>query len=81
MENIVQEINGIKYVLFQIELGLNGTGLKMAGQFDAKIKYYKGIKIFIEHVGSFFGTSKIKAKFLIPEDKAVEFSQRKLSEF
>jgi hypothetical protein len=81
MDNLIQEINGIKYVLFQTEIGVTQTGLLQAKQLTNKIKHFNGIEISVEYVASFWGISKVKGKFLIPEDKAVLFSKMELRNF
>jgi len=71
----MEEIDGIKYVIFYTEIGITQAGKESAEKLDKHIKQCKGIIRKIKQESSFFGTSKVKIEFLIPENKAVEFSQ------
>lgn len=79
--SVIREINGIKYVIFNTEIGLSQTGIVQAQQLSNKIKYFDGIEISMEYKNSFWGLSKIKVEFLIPENKALSFNKIELRNF
>lgn len=70
---LVHELNGIKYLMFECPFPINRkTDLET---FYEKVKNYNGILQGAEKVnGGFWGDSYFKVNVLIPEDKVVEFS-------
>jgi len=79
MENLIQEVDGIKYVLIRYDIGATENGKQQVIKLDKKLKRFKGIEVSCEYVNSFWGTSKFIIKILIPESRAVEFSQTNFS--
>ena len=72
MENIVVELNGIKYLIVEI-LATSETNER---KLKAKIKKYNGIYQGIKEVksGGFWGRSYGILKILIPESKIIEWN-------
>ena len=70
---LVYKINGVNYVLFNCPFALrNKTGVD---ELYEKIDLYKGILQGAEKIdGGFWGDSYLKITVLIPEDKALIFS-------
>jgi hypothetical protein len=74
--SLVVELNGIKYLLFQLPVTSQLQGKKV----QEKVKEFKGIVQGINGVkrNGFFGGGYVVLNLLIPEDRAIEFSNTKL---
>lgn len=68
-EKIVHQLNGINYLLFEIELSKH-----YAKKYDAKIKKHKGIIQSLTQKRRFFRGLTAVVKFLIPEDQVMAFN-------
>lgn len=69
MENIIVELNGIKYLLFECDLN-NRTHLK----FTQKVQKYRGIVQSMKIKSGLFIETIVTVKVLIPEINAISFS-------
>lgn len=68
MEKLIYPINGINYILFEIELPL-----KLAKKFETRIKVADGIIQQTKYIEKFWNTKNISIKCLIPETNFVKF--------
>lgn len=71
-EKLVHTLNGINYLLFEVELSKNS-----ATKYDAKIKKHKGIIQSLTRKNSFWNGFSAVIKFLIPEDQVMAFNDYK----
>lgn len=74
MENptqLVYEISGKKYVLFEMTLVNDYQTQRM----KTKIRAYEGIIQSIKKTSDFWNGTKVECKVLIPEERALFFSQ------
>lgn len=74
MENQTQllyEVHGKKYLLFEMTL----VSEYQASRMKTKIRTYKGIIQSIKKVSDFWNGTKVECKVLIPEEKALLFSE------
>ena len=68
-QNIVHQLNGINYLLFEVELGKNS-----AKKYDSKIKKHNGIIQSFTQKRRFWSGLTAVVKFLIPEDQVMAFN-------
>lgn len=68
MEKLIYSINGINYILFEIEIPL-----KLAQKFESRIKVVDGIIQHTKYLEKFWDT-KIKIIYLIPEYNILQFN-------
>lgn len=71
-EKLIYTLNGINYLLLEIELSK-----KSAHKYDAKIKKHKGIIQSLTQKRNFFTGFTAVVKFLIPEDQVLAFNDYK----
>lgn len=67
MEKLIYSINGINYILFEIELPL-----KLAKKFETRIKVVDGIIQHTKYMQNFWKRN-ISIKCLIPEKNIIKF--------
>ncbi|MDI5950360.1 hypothetical protein QLS91_11665 [Flavobacterium sp. LB2P84] len=67
MEKLIYPINGINYILFEIELPL-----KLAKKFETRIKVVDGIIQHTKYIENFWNRN-VSIKCLIPERNIVRF--------
>jgi hypothetical protein len=69
-KTIIHEINGTKYLLFEIRLPI-----KNAPSFNRKIKSVNGILQSVKSNHSFWNGTMLNIKYLIPEEIAFKNAQ------
>lgn len=67
MEKLIYPINGINYILFEIELPL-----KFAKNFETRIKVVNGIIQQTKYIDKFWNRN-VSIKCLIPERNMIQF--------
>ncbi|WP_035677898.1 hypothetical protein [Flavobacterium limnosediminis] len=68
---IEQEIDGKKYILFELEI----TQIRMKRlKLDQKVKKYNGIILSVKESSSFFSEKIVNMRIAIPEENAKLFS-------
>lgn len=73
MDNkLVHTLNGVNYLLFEIELNKSA-----ASKYDAKIKKHQGIIQSVVRKNNFWNGFTAVVKFLIPEDQVMKFNDYK----
>jgi len=70
MENLIHEVNGIKYLLFKADL----KSKQQATDFTDRIKSHKGIVQSYDVKESFWNGTTVSISVLIPEQVAYLFS-------
>lgn len=70
MEKLIYEINGTKYLLFEVKLPI-----KNVSNFDRKIKSIKGILQSVKATENFWSGTMLDIKYLIPEEIACKNGQ------
>lgn len=72
MEKLIYEIDGKKYILFEVELPI-----RLAKQHEKNIALYDGIIQTVKSIDSFWNGRSVNIKCLIPENKAIDFARHK----
>ena len=68
MEKLIYSINGINYILFEIELPI-----RLAQRFESRIKIVNGIIQYTTYIEKIWN-KKVKIKYLIPENNVLVFN-------
>jgi hypothetical protein len=71
-DKLVHTLNGINYLLFEVELSIAS-----ARKYDTKIKKHNGIVQSLTQKKSFWNGLTAVVKFLIPEDQVLAFNDYK----
>jgi hypothetical protein len=71
-DKLVYTLNGVNYLLFEVELSKS-----LAKKYDAKIKKHKGIIQSLTQKRRFWSGFTAVVKFLIPEDQVLSFNDYK----
>jgi hypothetical protein len=70
MEKLIYEINGNKYLLFEVQMPI-----KNASHFNRRIKSFNGILQSVKATESFWSGTMLNIKYLIPEETAFANTQ------
>ena len=71
MELLQYEVNGIKYLLFEVDVNS-----RSADELDCKIELYNGIIQSAVKTSGFWDETIVRVKVLIPEKFAIFFSNK-----